>query len=60
MRLLPFLLLFAGALSAQEWPLHFAPYSIEVVKGDGLEQEDPSWMHLHHGHHTAAEAEWWP
>ncbi|MFP5246108.1 MAG: hypothetical protein ACLGH0_05395, partial [Thermoanaerobaculia bacterium] len=46
----------AVSLSAQEWPLHFAEYSIEIRKGEGLEQEDPSWMHLHHGHSTAADS----
>ena len=40
-------------LAAQEWPAHFAEYSIEVVKASGLEEEDPSWMHLHFGHPTA-------
>lgn len=48
------LLVVAAPLAAQEWPLHFADYSIEVVKGSGLEPEDPSWMHLHVGHHSAA------
>jgi hypothetical protein len=48
------LLVAALPLAAQEWPLHFAEYSIEVVKGSGLEPEDPSWMHLHVGHHSAA------
>lgn len=43
-------------LAAQEWPLHFAEYTIEVVKASGLEPEDPHWMHLHVGHHTAAES----
>jgi hypothetical protein len=41
---------------AQEWPLHFAEYSIEVIKADGLEPEDPHWMHLHEHHSTAAES----
>lgn len=40
-------------IAAQEWPLHFAEYSLEVVKGAGLEPEDPHWMHLHQGHHSA-------
>lgn len=44
----------ATTLSAQEWPLHFAPYSIEIVKLSGLEPEDAHWMHLHVGHHSAA------
>jgi hypothetical protein len=48
---------FAYSAAAQEWPLHFAPYSVEVVKDAGLEPEDPHWMHLHHGHHTAVESE---
>src|SRR6185436_5357062 len=47
----------ACAVNAQEWPLHFAPVSVEVLKDAGLEPEDPHWMHLHHGHHTAAESE---
>jgi hypothetical protein len=42
---------------AQEWPLHFAESSIEVVKAAGLEPEDPHWMHLHRGHHSAATSE---
>ena len=46
--------LLSSSVSAQEWPLHFAPYSIEVLKDAGLEPEDPHWMHLHRGHHTAA------
>ena len=46
----------ACPVAAQEWPLHFAPYSVEVLKDSGLEPEDPHWMHLHHGHHTAAES----
>ena len=50
-------ILFAFSVAAQEWPLHFAPVSVEVVKDSGLEPEDPHWMHLHHGHHTAAESE---
>ena len=49
--------LVACSAAAQEWPLHFAPYTVEVVKASGLEPEDPHWMHLHHGHHTAAESE---
>lgn len=56
MRLVLSLLIACGA-AAQEWPLHFAPYSIEVLKDSGLEPEDPHWMHLHHGHHSAAESE---
>jgi hypothetical protein len=47
----------AMPLMAQEWPLHFAEYSVEVVKAAGLEPEDPHWMHLHVGHHTAATSE---
>jgi hypothetical protein len=43
-------------LAADEWPLHFAEYSVEVVKASGLEPEDPHWMHLHVGHHSAAES----
>jgi hypothetical protein len=52
---LAFLLPLAVTFSvmAQEWPLHFADYSIEVVKASGLEPEDPHWMHLHAGHHSA-------
>jgi hypothetical protein len=57
MRVVLLLLFFAGSLSAQEWPLHFAPYSVEVLKASGLEPEDPHWMHLHRGHHTAAPSE---
>lgn len=41
---------------AQEWPLHFAEYTVEVIKDEGLEPEDPHWMHLHAGHHSAAES----
>jgi hypothetical protein len=48
------LLLATAPLTAQEWPLHFAEYTIEVVKGAGLEQEDLHWMHLHAHHATAA------
>ncbi|MDP9191961.1 MAG: hypothetical protein M3P06_09710 [Acidobacteriota bacterium] len=40
-------------MDADEWPLHFAEYSVEVVKASGLEPEDPHWMHLHAGHHSA-------
>ena len=47
----------ASSVAAQEWPLHFAPVSVEVLKSSGLEPEDPHWMHLHRGHHTAAEAD---
>jgi hypothetical protein len=52
------LLLIVAALSAsaQEWPLHFAEYTIEVIKAEGLEPEDPHWMHLHEHHATAAES----
>src|SRR5687768_6618042 len=50
-------LLAAFAAAAQEWPLHFAEYSVEVVKASGLEPEDPHWMHLHEGHHSAADSE---
>jgi hypothetical protein len=57
MRILLLLLLLGGTASAQEWPLHFAPYSVEILKEAGLEPEDPHWMHLHRGHHTAAPAE---
>src|SRR5438128_284558 len=49
--------LLAIPLAAQEWPLHFAEYSVEVVKAAGLEPEDPHWMHLHRGHPTAAPSE---
>lgn len=48
--------LLALSASAQEWPLHFAEYSIEVLKDGGLEPEDPHWMHLHEHHATAAES----
>src|SRR6188474_206393 len=51
---LALLLALTVPLTAQEWPLHFAEYSIEVVKASGLEPEDPHWMHLHAGHHSAA------
>jgi len=54
---LAFLLLLGWSAHAQEWPLHFAEYSVEVIKRVGLEEEDPHWMHLHHGHATAAESE---
>jgi hypothetical protein len=50
-------LLFALSASADEWPLHFAPYSIEILKDGGLEPEDPHWMHLHRGHHSATESD---
>ena len=53
MRLL-LVLFVAFPLVAQEWPLHFAEYSIEILKASGLEPEDPHWMHLHAGHHSAA------
>lgn len=52
-RLVVLSLLAAIPLAAQEWPLHFADYSIEIIKASGLEPEDPHWMHLHVGHHTA-------
>ena len=53
------LILTLVALSAagQEWPLHFAESTVEVIKDTGLEPEDPHWMHLHRGHHSAAESE---
>lgn len=51
------LLLAALSVSAEEWPLHFAEYSIEVLKAEGLEPEDPHWMHLHQHHHSAADSE---
>ncbi len=47
----------ALSASAQEWPLHFAEYTVEVLKADGLEPEDPHWMHLHEHHATAAESD---
>jgi len=51
-------LAFAAILAAvDQWPLHFAEYSVEVVKEAGLEPEDPHWMHLHHAHPTAAESD---
>lgn len=50
-------LLVASSALAQEWPLHFAEFTVEVLKADGLEPEDPHWMHLHRGHHSAAGAE---
>src|SRR5688500_7061125 len=50
-------ILAALSASAQEWPLHFADFSVEVRKNDGLEPEDPHWMHLHVGHHSAAPSE---
>lgn len=50
-------ILIATTAVAQEWPLHYAEVTIEVVKGSGLEPEDPHWMHLHNGHHSAAESE---
>jgi hypothetical protein len=56
-RLFAVLCLAALPVVAQEWPLHFAEYSIEVVKVEGLEPEDPHWMHLHRGHHSAAPSE---
>lgn len=46
----------ALSASAQEWPLHFTEYTVEIRKADGLEPEDPHWMHLHRGHHSAAES----
>lgn len=46
-------LLAAVPAAAQEWPLHFAEYTVEVIKASGLEPEDPHWMHLHRGHHSA-------
>ena len=50
-------LLAALSAAAQEWPLHFTEYTVQVLKADGLEPEDPHWMHLHVGHHTAAASE---
>ncbi|HEX6160427.1 MAG TPA: hypothetical protein VF111_09705 [Thermoanaerobaculia bacterium] len=47
----------AAFADAQEWPLHFAEYTVEVLKDEGLEPEDPHWMHLHVGHHSAVSAE---
>ena len=52
-----FTVILTQTVAAQEWPLHFAPYSVEVLKDSGLEPEDPHWMHLHQGHHTAAPAD---
>jgi DNA-binding beta-propeller fold protein YncE len=57
MRIVLLLLLLGGTASAQEWPLHFAPYSVEILKDSGLEPEDPHWMHLHRGHHSATASE---
>ena len=51
------LLLLATGLSADEWPLHFAENTIEVLKSDGLEPEDPHWFHLHQHHATAADSD---
>ena len=45
-----------GSALGQEWPLHFAEYTVEVLKANGLEPEDPHWMHLHAGHHSAADS----
>ncbi|HEX6087756.1 MAG TPA: hypothetical protein VF266_24710 [Thermoanaerobaculia bacterium] len=50
-------LLLATGLSADEWPLHFAENTIEVLKDEGLEPEDPHWMHLHQHHATAADSD---
>lgn len=53
-----FLLLAATIpLAAQEWPLHFAESTIEILKASGLEAEDPHWMHLHEGHPTATSSD---
>ncbi|HEX6095439.1 MAG TPA: hypothetical protein VF432_03865 [Thermoanaerobaculia bacterium] len=52
-----FVIAVAFSAFAQEWPLHFAGHTIEVLKAEGLEPEDPHWMHLHRGHHSAAGAE---
>lgn len=57
MRRVAVLLVLALSARADEWPLHFADYTIEVLKAGGLEPEDPHWMHLHHAHATAAESE---
>ena len=35
-------LFIVAPLAAQEWPLHFAEYSIEVVKADGVGAGRPS------------------
>lgn len=53
LRLAAVFLLATIPIAAQEWPLHFAEYSIEILKAEGLEPEDPHWMHLHRGHHSA-------
>ncbi len=38
-----------------DWPLYGAYWTVYIHKVDGLEPEDPRWMHLHHGHATAPE-----
>lgn len=50
------IVLWARPAAAQEWPFYFADWSIEIYKAEGLEPEDPHWMHLHRGHETAAES----
>jgi hypothetical protein len=50
-------LLAALSASADEWPLHFTEATVQVIKADGLEPEDPHWMHLHVGHHSATHTE---
>jgi hypothetical protein len=42
---------------AVDWPDPWARWTIRILKAEGLEMEDPRWMHLHRGHHTAAESE---
>lgn len=47
----------ANSQAAVDWPDPQARWTIRILKAEGLEMEDPRWMHLHHGHHTAADAE---
>jgi hypothetical protein len=44
------------AQAAIDWPFSSARWTIRIIKIAGLEMEDTRWMHLHHGHATAAEA----
>jgi hypothetical protein len=43
--------------AAVDWPSSSARWTIRITKAAGLEMEDTRWMHLHHGHATATDAE---
>lgn len=46
----------AVVVAAVDWPSSSAHWTMRITKVAGLEMEDTRWMHLHHGHHTAAES----